>query len=155
MKYTKKLMLLTLIISSAMMLPLSSFAQSIPQTTVSTARYDSMLRRIADGNQAIRDLATWKAEAEAWEKEAARKETVLKNQISKNIDCYRAKDTLTAKINLQDAIIENKESMIRKLGTKPKRFALGIQAGYGYQLGQTVTRGAYIGAGMQWNILRF
>ncbi len=43
MKYTKKLMLLTLIISSAMMLPLSSFAQSIPQTTVSTARYEYRL----------------------------------------------------------------------------------------------------------------
>jgi len=88
-------------------------------------------------------------------KEVDRKENVIVGQINKNKLCYQLADSLTAQVQNLSDIVDVQKSTIKKLGSKPKRFGLGPQIGFGYNFGQTVKSGLYLGIGVQYNLIRF
>lgn len=138
-----------------MLLNANCYGQGKPQKCLPLSRYDSLLVAVAEGTQAIIDAGTYKATNDKLKKEVDRKESVIVNQINKNKLCYALADSLTAQAKLKDEIIETQKSTIKKLGTKPKTWGVGITGGFGYGFSTEVKAMPFIGIGITKTFFRF
>ncbi len=107
----------------------SSTAQIVQ---VPTSFLDSVGIELAKGTEAIELLRIEKEKTAKLKYEVDRKEGVIVAQINKNKGCYTMLDSARATDRLKDEIIATQGNTIKKLSTKPKRWSLGVGAGYGY-----------------------
>lgn len=144
-----------------MLLLMNSYGQSTELKCLTATKYDSLLIGLVEGKKGIIEAQTYKKQAddlkatvEKKNVEIERKEKVIVTQLDLKWRAVNMADSLEKVVALKNELIESKDKQLKAAG-KPKRFAFGIQAGYGYQLGPTITRGFNIGAGLQWNIFKF
>lgn len=155
MKLTEKLKTLILLTLTVTLLQSNCFAQGKPLKCVTITRYDSLLIAVAEDTEAIIQAQTYKALSDTQSVEIDRKEAVIVSQINKNKISYRLIDTLKMQGRLKDEIITTQASTIKRLGTKPKHWGVGLVVGYGYGFGSEVKRVAFAGVAVTRTLFRF
>lgn len=95
-----------------------------------------------------------RAQVAALKVEVLRKEQANQAQKEKAKVCDAQGDNYQAQIGVLNGIVTKQESTIAKL-SKPKRLAFGPAVGYGYSLGDSLQRTAFVGVSITYSIARF
>lgn len=110
---------------------------------------------MAEGTQAFIELDTYKRDNANLKLELARKDQLIAKLSEQAKTCLELVDTLNGQTKLRDEIISTQANTIKRLGTKPKTWAIGLQAGYGYGFSTEVKRMPFIGIGITKTFFRF
>ena len=147
-----KILPLVLMIGLGLFASNSSEAQKVEVTTSFLDTVGIELAKCTEANELLR---IERDKTKGLQIDVDRKENVIVRQIEKNKVCYALRDSLILQVQNLSDIVYLQKSTIKKLGSKPKRFGLGPQIGFGYSFGQTVRSSITIGIGVQYNLLRF
>lgn len=126
----------------------------MPKRCIPIPKYDTMLIEIAEGTKAMIEAETYKNQNAKLKVELAAKEERFIKSNDKSAMAHRLVDTLQSQVISLKNVNEMQAKIIGKQG-KPKYWNLSIGAGYGFQLGSTVTSGFQAGIFIGRSIARF
>lgn len=124
--------------------------------------YRLFLIRLQQGKDAADSLLAYKlllqsteTALKAKQHELLEKDNVLSLEKERSLNCEQQKKDAMAIIGSKDVIISTQENTIKRLGSKPKYWSLGIGVGYGYLFSSTIQGGPVFALTVSRSLFKF